>query len=111
MIEAVPLRFRIPEPPARPGEHADFSYLDVPAAGSVRRPDVATDPSEIRDLADTMIRVLDDDGAAVGPWNPDVGADVAVPGAAGDGDDPCLRRSHADGPAAEQDLVLHAVHR
>jgi 2-oxoisovalerate dehydrogenase E1 component alpha subunit len=80
MIEAVPLRFRIPEPPARPGEHADFSYLDVPAAGSVRRPDVATDPSEFRDLADTMIRVLDDGGAAVGPWNPDVDADALYQG-------------------------------
>ena len=42
MIEAVPLRFGIPEPPARPGDVADFSYLVVPAAGSVARPE--TDP-------------------------------------------------------------------
>ncbi|MDP9464718.1 MAG: 3-methyl-2-oxobutanoate dehydrogenase (2-methylpropanoyl-transferring) subunit alpha, partial [Actinomycetota bacterium] len=76
MIETVPLRFGIPEPPARPGERADFSYLVVPAAGSVRRPDVDTDPSEIRDLAYSMIRVLDDNGAAVGPWIPEVDAEV-----------------------------------
>ncbi len=80
MIEAVPLRFRIPEPPARPGERADFSYVDVPAAGSVRSPDIATHPSEIRDLAYSMIRVLDDEGAAVGPWNPDLGPDTLYQG-------------------------------
>ena len=62
MIGAVPLRFGIPEPPARPGERADFSYLDVPPAGSVLRPDIDTKPSDIRDLAYSLIRVLDDDG-------------------------------------------------
>lgn len=76
MIEAVPLRFRIPEPPARPGERADFSYLDVPTAGSVPRPDIDADPSEIRDLAYCMVRVLDDSGSAVGPWIPEVDADA-----------------------------------
>lgn len=80
MIEAVPLRFRIPEPPARPGEQADFSYLDVPAAGSTRRPDVTIAPSEIRDLAYSLVRVLDDDGAAVGPWTPEVGPDTLYQG-------------------------------
>jgi 2-oxoisovalerate dehydrogenase E1 component alpha subunit len=72
MIEAVPLRFGIPEPPARPGDVADFSYLVVPAAGSVPRPEIDTAPSEMRDLAYSLIRVLDDDGVAVGPWVPDV---------------------------------------
>ena len=70
MSEGVPLRFGIPKPPARPGEMADFSYLDVPAAGSADRPDIDAHPSEMRDLAYTLIRVLDDSGAAVGPWNP-----------------------------------------
>jgi 2-oxoisovalerate dehydrogenase E1 component alpha subunit len=76
MIEEPPLRFGIPKPPARPGELADFSYLQVPAAGSVSRPDTDADPSEMRDLAYTLIRVMDDGGAAVGPWVPnvDVGA-------------------------------------
>lgn len=70
--ETMRLRFHVPEPPARPGESPDFSYLDVPPAGSVRRPAVDTDPSETRDLASTLVRVLDDDAAAVGPWDPDV---------------------------------------
>ena len=72
MIEDVPLRFGIPTPPARPGEMADFSYLEVPAAGTVERPPIDTAPKDMRDLAYTMIRVLDDDGAAVGPWNPEL---------------------------------------
>ena len=80
MIEGDPLRFRIPEPPARPGERADFSYLVVPAAGSVSRPAVDTDPSDMRDLAYTMIRVLDDDGSATGPWVPQVEPDALYQG-------------------------------
>jgi 2-oxoisovalerate dehydrogenase E1 component alpha subunit len=80
MIEGDPLRFRIPEPPARPGERADFSYLVVPAAGSAPRPAIDTDPSEMRDLAYSMIRVLDDDGSAVGPWAPEVEPDALYQG-------------------------------
>jgi 2-oxoisovalerate dehydrogenase E1 component alpha subunit len=71
-----PLRFYVPEPPARPGQEPDFSYLDVPPAGAVRRPSVDVHPAEIRDLAYSMIRVLDDDGLAIGPWAPQVGADA-----------------------------------
>ena len=69
------LVFRVPEPSARPGQEPDFSYLDVPDAGSVRRPEVDVDHAEIRDLASTLIRVLDGDGQAVGPWAPDVTVD------------------------------------
>jgi 2-oxoisovalerate dehydrogenase E1 component alpha subunit len=72
MIEDVPLRFGIPTPPARPGELADFSYLEVPPAGSVPRPDTDTDPAAMRGLAYGLIRVLDDSGNAVGAWAPEV---------------------------------------
>jgi 2-oxoisovalerate dehydrogenase E1 component alpha subunit len=72
MIEDVPLRFGIPTPPARPGETADFTYLDVPPAGSVPRPDTDTDPATMRGLAYGLIRVLDDNGNAVGAWAPEV---------------------------------------
>ena len=30
--------FHVPEPPARPGEEPDFSYLDVPAAETTPMP-------------------------------------------------------------------------
>jgi len=75
MSDSTPLRFHVPEPSARPGDEPDFSYVEVPAAGSVRRPDVDVDPAEIRDLASSMIRVLDEADQAVGPWAPDVSSD------------------------------------
>jgi 2-oxoisovalerate dehydrogenase E1 component alpha subunit len=51
----------------RPGGAPSFDF-EIPEAGSVRRPDVDVAPEEIRDLAYTIIRVLDGDGNAVGPW-------------------------------------------
>jgi 2-oxoisovalerate dehydrogenase E1 component alpha subunit len=66
----------IPEPQHRPGDRADFSHLQIPKAGLVRCPDVAVDPSEIRDLAYDLIRVLDEDNKAVGPWDPKLTPDL-----------------------------------
>lgn len=65
-----PLSLHIPEPPARPGEEADFSHVQVLAAGVTPRPDSAAEANEIRDMAYGLVRVLDDAGQAVGPWNP-----------------------------------------
>ena len=65
---AAPLSFHVPEPEVRPGEAPDFSHVQIPRAGSVPRPPVDVDPSEIRDLAYSIIRVLNRDGEAVGPW-------------------------------------------
>ena len=64
------LRLHVPEPTARPGQHTDFSYLHVSAAGALRRPPVDTSPADTADLTDGLIRVLDDEGRAVGPWAP-----------------------------------------
>ncbi len=71
-----PLRLHVPEPTGRPGHATDFSYLHVAAAGQVRRPAVDTSPVDTSDLAHTLIRVLDDDGAAVGPWAPQLSNDL-----------------------------------
>lgn len=60
----------IPAPIARPGDAPDFRHFRIPEAGSVRRPDTAADPAEMRDLAYDLIRVLDFDHRAVGPWDP-----------------------------------------
>ncbi len=65
----------IPVPQARPGEAPDFSHIRIPDAGSVRRPDTDADPSSIRDLAYELIRVLDFENRAVGPWNPRLDAE------------------------------------
>jgi 2-oxoisovalerate dehydrogenase E1 component alpha subunit len=70
------LALHIPQPQTRPGDTPDFSGLVIPAAGSVRRPDIAAGPRDISDLAYTLIRVLDDDGSAVGQWNPKLDPDT-----------------------------------
>lgn len=70
------LSLHIPEPKWRPGDHADYSDWKLPAAGSARCPPIDVDPAEIRDLAYDLIRVLDDDARAVGPWAPDIGLET-----------------------------------
>jgi len=62
----------VPQPTARPGDKSDFSHLRIPKAGTVRMPDLAVDPAEIRDLAFDLIRVLDEEHKAVGPWDPKI---------------------------------------
>jgi 2-oxoisovalerate dehydrogenase E1 component alpha subunit len=68
MDDASPLALYVPEPEWRPGDVPDFSKVAIPRAGTVRRPDVTEAPENIRDLAFTIIRVLNRDGEAVGPW-------------------------------------------
>ena len=71
-----PLKLHVPEPTGRPGRETDFSYLNLSPAGAVRRPAVDTRPSDTMDVANALIRVLDDEGRAVGPWDPK--ADLGV---------------------------------
>lgn len=70
----------VPEPSSRPGEAADFSHLIIPAAGAVARPATDVGPADIRDLAYDLIRVLDENGRAVGEWNPRLEADILLKG-------------------------------
>jgi len=66
-----PLRLHVPEPTGRPGCETDFSYLRLSPAGEVRRPPLNVAPADTADLAYSLVRVLDDTGRAVGPWNPE----------------------------------------
>ncbi|MEO3416921.1 3-methyl-2-oxobutanoate dehydrogenase (2-methylpropanoyl-transferring) subunit alpha [Roseovarius sp. CAU 1744] len=68
MNDTPPLSLKVPQPEYRPGDTPDFSGLEIPAAGSVRRPPVDANPEDMRDLAFTIIRVLDDAGKAQGDW-------------------------------------------
>jgi 2-oxoisovalerate dehydrogenase E1 component alpha subunit len=70
MKQEVALSLHIPEARFRPGDKADFDYLKLPKAGSAKRPAANAGASETRDLAYGLVRVLDDDGSAVGPWDP-----------------------------------------
>jgi 2-oxoisovalerate dehydrogenase E1 component alpha subunit len=63
-------RLHLPNPPARPGEKPDFSYVHLSPAGAVRRPDVNARARDIEFLSTELVRVLDDAGTAVGPWHP-----------------------------------------
>ena len=72
MSQHEPLRLHVPEPTGRPGCQTDFSFLHLSPAGEVRRPSVNALPIDTTDLAYTLVRVLDDDGRAVGPWAPQV---------------------------------------
>src|SRR4051812_32218987 len=65
-----PLSLHVPEPPFRPGDHADYSSFEMPIAGAVGRPAIDVRPADIRELSYTMVRVLDDEGRAQGPWDP-----------------------------------------
>jgi 2-oxoisovalerate dehydrogenase E1 component alpha subunit len=64
------LSLHVPEPHARPGDPVDFSHLAIPAAGAARRPDVSAPAAETHELVYSLVRVLDDEGKAVGPWDP-----------------------------------------
>jgi 2-oxoisovalerate dehydrogenase E1 component alpha subunit len=68
VADYAPLSLHVPEPEVRPGDTPDFSKVVIPKAGSVPRPPVDVDPREIRELAFSIIRVLNRDGEAVGPW-------------------------------------------
>ena len=74
------LSLHVPEPQTRPGDQPDFTGLRLPAAGSVQRPDIATPALDMRELAYGLIRVLDEEGRAVGPWNPRVDSQTLTRG-------------------------------
>jgi 2-oxoisovalerate dehydrogenase E1 component alpha subunit len=80
MPDYAPLALHVPEPAARPGDTPDFSNVPIPKAGTVPRPEVDADPESIRDLAFSIIRVLNREGEAVGPWAGLLGDDELLKG-------------------------------
>ena len=70
------LALHVPEPRARPGETPDFSSLNIPKAGSAPRPDSSAAASETHALTTSLVRVLDEDHRAVGPWDPKLDVDT-----------------------------------
>ncbi|MBA3836608.1 MAG: 3-methyl-2-oxobutanoate dehydrogenase (2-methylpropanoyl-transferring) subunit alpha [Sphingomonas sp.] len=65
-----PLSLHVPEPRFRPGDAVDFADVTIPPAGAAARPETDAAPASFPDLAYTLVRVLDEAGQAVGPWNP-----------------------------------------
>ena len=65
-------RLHIPRPSARPGEKPDFSYLNLSPAGNVDKPPFDSRTRDIENLSVELVRVLDDNHEAIGPWVPDL---------------------------------------
>ncbi|MDE2339810.1 MAG: 3-methyl-2-oxobutanoate dehydrogenase (2-methylpropanoyl-transferring) subunit alpha [Alphaproteobacteria bacterium] len=71
-----PLALHVPEPKQRPGDAPDFSDVVVPPAGKLARPDSATPAADLKEYPYALIRVLDDNAHAVGPWDPRLAPDT-----------------------------------
>ena len=69
-------KLHIPAAPFRPGEEPDFSTISLPRAGELERPDELVPANTTRDLSFSMIRVLNENYEAVGPWDPKLPAGV-----------------------------------
>jgi 2-oxoisovalerate dehydrogenase E1 component alpha subunit len=63
-------RLHVPHAPARPGDKPDFSYVQLSPPGAIPRPDITAAARDIEELSVGLVRVLDDNDGAVGPWNP-----------------------------------------
>lgn len=71
-------RLHVPEPPFRPGDPVDYSFLKVPPAGAQQRPAEDCAAAETHPLCLDLIRVLGDDHRAVGPWDPALAPDLLL---------------------------------
>jgi len=70
------LALHVPEPPFRPGDKPDFSSLKIPPAGQAPRPDTSAAAADTHPLTTQLVRVLDDQARAIGPWDPKLDADT-----------------------------------
>lgn len=67
-------KLHVPRASSRPGESSGFAKLTVPPAGEQEKPPLDVLPANTTSLAHGLVRVLDDSGRAVGPWNPALSA-------------------------------------
>ena len=70
-----PLSLHVPEPGCRPGDVPDFSDFIIPKAGEARKPAPDASAQSMRDMAFSIVRVLNKDGEAVGPWAENLSVD------------------------------------
>jgi 2-oxoisovalerate dehydrogenase E1 component alpha subunit len=67
--DPLPMKLHVPSAPHRPGTAPSFAPPSH-QPGDLPRPDTLADHGLLREHANGLIRVLQDDGAAVGPWDP-----------------------------------------
>lgn len=75
-----PPRLRFPSPPAGTGDEPGLERVAIDPAGGVPRPPTDADPEVVQEIVHGLVRVLDDDGRAVGPWNEPLARDDLVRG-------------------------------
>lgn len=68
--QSEPRGLYVPQPQHRTGAENSFGRLNLSAPGEILRPEVTASASTMRELPFGLIRVLNDAGRAVGPWNP-----------------------------------------
>jgi 2-oxoisovalerate dehydrogenase E1 component alpha subunit len=69
-------KLHIPEAPFRPGDTPDYSYLEIPDPAESFRPEPLAEPVSMRSLCFGLVRVLDEEGNASGPWHEEVPAET-----------------------------------
>ncbi len=80
MTKHKPVELYVPEPEFRPGDTPDFSGVPIPKAGAVSKPKIDVAAEDIHDLAYSIIRVLNREGDAVGPWAGELSNEQALDG-------------------------------
>jgi 2-oxoisovalerate dehydrogenase E1 component alpha subunit len=73
------LRLRIPEP-ARGADPSERVRRHLSPAGEMRKPELDEKVERLALMRKQLVRVLDDDGNAVGPWVPDLTPEQLVTG-------------------------------
>jgi 2-oxoisovalerate dehydrogenase E1 component alpha subunit len=68
-------KLHVPRASSRPGEEPVYADLELSRAGEQPRPAVDTSATAMQGLALGLVRVLDDDGVATGPWQSGLSAD------------------------------------
>ena len=69
-------RLYVPEPPFRPGDKPDYSYINVPVDHSPPRPDPMVDHHETTEHSLGLIRVMRFNGEVAGEWDPKLSPDT-----------------------------------
>lgn len=67
-------KLHVPAASSRPGQQPDFSQLHIPSVRASSKPGLDVAARDTTALAHGLVRVLDDEGAASGDWQPELSA-------------------------------------
>ena len=70
----------VPKASSRPDDVPDFSHLVIPHPCETTKPDIMTAAVDMQPLAYGLVRVLDDEHNAIGPWLPQLDDEQLIQG-------------------------------